>query len=68
MQQDRLIKVVDQWALLLRMDLLNLVDAFVQGAVDGRGDGKRTANDSAEADEEAGEGLVADFTVDDLHG
>jgi hypothetical protein len=53
---------------LLRVDLLDPVDTFIQCAIHRRSNGKRTANDGAETDEEAGEGLVADFAVDDLHG
>ena len=49
------------------MKLLYVLRALVQRAVDGGGDGEGATNDSADADEEAGERLAARFTVDDLH-
>lgn len=55
-------------AILVRVHLLDLVGALVQHAVDGGGHGKGAADDGAEADEEAGEGLGALFAVDDFHG
>lgn len=54
--------------LLIRVHLLYAIDALVENAVYGRGDCKRTTDDSAETDKEAGEGLGADFAVDDFHG
>jgi len=50
------------------MHLADLIRALVHDAIEGRGDGQRAADDGAQADEEGGEGLVADFAVDDLHG
>lgn len=50
------------------MHLLDLVRALVQHAIYGGGDGERAADDGAQADEEAGEGLEALFAVDDFHG
>jgi hypothetical protein len=49
------------------MDLLDLVDAFVERTIHRSSDCERTANDGAQANEETGEGLVAHFAVDDLH-
>ena len=49
------------------MNLLDLVDAFVERTINRSSDRERTANDSAQADEETGERLIAHFTVDDLH-
>lgn len=52
---------------LVGMYLLNLVDAFVKGAVDCRSYGECTTDDGTQADEEAGEGLVANLAVYNLH-
>lgn len=49
------------------MDLLDLVDAFVERTINSSSDRERTTNDSAQANEKTGEGLVAYFAVDDLH-
>jgi hypothetical protein len=53
---------------LLRVDLLDAIHTLVQRSIHCCSNGERTADDGAETDEEAREGLVADFAVDDLHG
>lgn len=52
---------------LVGMDLLDFVDAFVERTINRSSDCERTTNDSAQANKETGEGLVAHFPVDDLH-
>lgn len=52
---------------LVRVDLLDLVDAFVERTVNRSSDCECTTDDSAQANKEAREGLVAHFAVDDLH-
>jgi hypothetical protein len=65
------LKHTDDWRTrmeLIRVQLLNSVHTLVERTVDGCSNGERATDHGTEADEEAGESLFADFTVDDLHG
>jgi len=53
---------------LVRVNLLQPGAALVQCSVDSCSDGQGATDNGAHADQEAGEGLRAGFTVDDLHG
>lgn len=49
------------------MDFLDLVDAFVERAINSSSNCERTTDNCAQTNKEAREGLVAYFTIDDLH-
>jgi hypothetical protein len=53
---------------LLGVNLLDLVDALVQCAINSSRNSERATNHCAQAHKEARESLVTDFAVDDLHG
>ena len=49
------------------VELLDMLPAPVERAIEGGRDGQCAADDGAHADEKAGEGPGAGFAVDDLH-